>query len=293
MALDASMLSTFRSCPQKFKLEYLDCWRPRKPSIHLHAGKCFAAALEIARLSFHVSGNSPAVALELGRATLAQEWGDFPTTDKDTKTLPRMLGAFDYYFDRYPLDKDPAQPVRFADRLGIEFSFAQPLPIQHPESGEPLIWCGRADQIVDYAGGCYVSDEKTTSSLGSSWSRQWDLRSQFSGYCWAARLAGIRVDGVLVRGLSILKTKYDTQEAISYRPEWQVERWFQQTCRDIERLIEAWKEGYFDWNLDHACGDFGGCTYRQICTIQDPQDFFEASFEKRKWDPLTRTEIRL
>ena len=144
--------------------------------------------------------------------------------------------------------------------------------------------------IAEAFGGVYIYDEKTTSSLGLSWSRQWEMRSQFTGYCWAAREAGIRVDGVLVRGLSILKTKYETQEAITYRPQWQVDRWLAQTTRDIERMMEAWGTGYFDFNLDHACSEFGGCTFRQICTIQDPTDFFTASFERRQWNPMTRTE---
>jgi len=287
------MLATFRACPQKFRLEYLEHWRPRRPSIHLHAGKCFAAALETARLVFHLQGTPPAYAVARGREALIKEWGDFMPDEKETKTLDRMLGAYDFYFSRYPIDTDPAQPARIGDRLGIEFSFAQPMAgMEHPETGEPLIWCGRADQIVDYAGGRYVSDEKTTSSLGSSWSRQWDLRSQFTGYCWAAREANIRTDGVLVRGLSILKTKYDTQEAITYRPQWQVDRWLHQTKRDIGRMIAAWDSGYFDFNLDHACAEWGGCAYRQICSIQDPTDFFEASFERREWLPLTREEIK-
>ena len=138
-----------------------------------------------------------------------------------------------------------------------------------------------------------MEDDKTASQLGASWSRQWDLRSQFTGYTWAARSAGISVQGVLIRGISILKTKYDCAEAVSYRPEWQVERWLGQTLRDIQRAIKCWEDGYWDWSLDHACTEYGGCTFRQICLMQDPQPFLDLNFERKYWNPLTREETLL
>ena len=58
---------------------------------------------------------------------------------------------------------------------------------------------------------------KRQRQLGDSWARQWELRGQFTGYCWAAREAGIDVNGVLVRGVSILKTKYGSAQAITNR----------------------------------------------------------------------------
>jgi hypothetical protein len=67
------------------------------------------------------------------------------------------------------------------------------------------------------------------------------MRSQFTGYVWAANQYGIKAAGTIVRGVSILKTKYDTQQAITYRAPHEVARWEDQTCRDIERMIAAWK----------------------------------------------------
>lgn len=294
---DASMVSTLRSCPHKFNLTYLNHWKPKVESHHLHAGAAFARGLEVARRSYYEHSNletaDPQKSVEKGVGALLAAYGDFSPPDDSPKTAARMAGALEFYFSKWPLGADPAVPARLGDRLGIEFSFATPLPINHPETGEPLIYCGRADQVCDFAGGTYIEDDKTASQLGASWSRQWDLRSQFTGYCWAARSAGRRVDGVLVRGVSILKTKYDCAEAITYRPDWQVDRWLEQTCRDISRAIKAWQEGYWDLSLDHACTEYGGCSMRQLCLIQDPQPFLELNFEQRVWNPLTREETLL
>ena len=292
---DASMLNAFRSCPHKWMREYGEHWKPKSSNVHLQAGAAFAKGLEDAREAFYVSNLSAEESIQKGLKSLMASYGDFIPPEGSAKSLDRMLGALEFYFDRYPLGSDPAVPSIIGGKRGIEFSFAEPLPLTHPISREPLIWCGRADQIVDYAGGVFISDDKTTSQLGSSWARQWDLRSQFSGYCWAAKQSGIKVQGVLVRGISILKTKYDTAEAITYRPEWFLERWLLQTTRDISRAMEMWLHGngYFDYSLDEACTAYGGCMFRQVCLSQDPQPFLDVGFERRYWNPLTRIETPL
>jgi hypothetical protein len=291
--IDSSLVSTFRSCEWKSWLEYFLHWKPRSPNIHLHAGKCYAAGLEAARIAFFVQGHSPERAQELGLEGLRGEWGDFEAPADSAKSLDRMLGALKFYFERYPLPSDLARPIKLGDKHAIEFNFAEPLSVAHPETGEPIILAGRADQIVSFAGGTYIEDDKTTSSLGASWSRQWDLRSQFTHYTWAAQKIGIRVDGVLVRGVSILKTKYDTQETVTYRPPWMIERGIAQLERDILRMIEAWRSGTWNMNLDHSCSEYGGCTFRQICLVQDGEPFLQTSFQRRRWDPIHRIETVL
>ena len=145
--------------------------------------------------------------------------------------------------------------------------------------------------IAEFAGGVYIYDEKTTSQLGASWSKQWEMRSQFTGYCWAAKQFGIDAAGVIIRGVSILKTKYDTQQAITYRTPYEVDRWVDQTCRDIERMIVAWKQGHWDYNLDHACAEYGGCSLVPVCKSSSPEDWLGMYFQKRVWDPLLKKEV--
>ena len=62
---------------------------------------------------------------------------------------------------------------------------------------------------------------------------------------------------------------------------------------DVKRMIEAWKEGYFDYNLDHACAEYGGCPFKGACQMRDPINLLNQQFERRKWDPVARTETLL
>lgn len=290
---DSSMLATLKSCPELFRKVYIDQWKSKDPSVHLRAGGAFAAGVEAARTAFYVHDESPDDSLARGLHALITHYGDFECPPDSAKSLERTCGALEYYFANYPLNQDSPPITLPSGKRGIEFSFAHPLPITHPVTGNPLLYCGRMDALLAFAGGVFICDEKTASSLGATWSRQWDLRSQFTGYAWGCREAGIRVDGAIIRGISILKTKYDTQQAITYRPEWQVERWYNQTCDLIEEV--KWRSEHNKWpyNLDHSCADYGGCAFRQACSSQDETPWLETYFERRHWNPITRTETVL
>jgi hypothetical protein len=294
--IDNSLLSTFKSCPQKCFREYFEHWKPRTPNIHLHAGGAYAAAMETARIAFYVDGTDQEEAIARGLKKLIEFYGDFECPPDSAKSLERMCGAFEYYFTVYPLTKDAAVPITLAGgRRGIEFSFSEPIDETHPETGDPLLYVGRFDGLMNYAGGIYGLDDKTTSSLGASWPKQWDLRGQFTGYTWGARRANIEVQGFIIRGISILKTKYDTLQPITYRPEWMVDEWYNQILRDIRRMKAMWEDGYWDFNFDHACAEFGGCVFRKICMSQPSNrlTWLKSDFEARRWDPVTRKETLL
>jgi hypothetical protein len=291
LAIDSTMLGTFRSCPIKMYRSYIEHWKPSSESVHLVAGGAFAEGIEKARRAFYEDGIDAATSVGIGLEALIHRYGDFECPPDSAKSLERTAGALEFYFANYPLGADGAVPITFGDgRRGIEFSFAQPLPINHPVTGDPLLYTGRSDMIAEFAGGVYVFDEKTTSQLGASWARQWEMRSQFTGYSWAARESGIPAAGTIVRGVSILKTKYDTQQAITYRSDYEIDRWLDQTCRDIQRMIEAWKSDHWDYNLDHACAEYGGCGFTQVCKSPNPETWLEMYFVPRVWDPLLKKE---
>lgn len=295
--LDSSLVAAFRSCARKAQLDFFLHWKPRSPSVHLHAGKAFARGLEVARQAFYIDGASPSDAIAEGLQALLLSYGDFECPPTSAKSASRTAGAYEYYFDQYPLDRDAAVPLPLpGGGRAIEFSFLEPLDIKHPETGDPLLYSGRFDMLTQYAGMLMGEDDKTVSQLGASWSRQWDLRSQFTGYCWGVARAGLRVEGFLVRGVSILKTKYETQQAITYRPQWMIDEWYEQLVdKDIPAMIAMWSSGKWGANLDYACAEYGGCAYRQVCLAEPSarDAWLESGFERRRWDPVSREETLL
>lgn len=292
---DNTMRSTFVECPQKFWWEFGEHYKPKSISTDLHAGKAWAEGLEVARMAFYAEGKPTPEAMALGLEALIRAYGTFePPPHKQNKSLPRLMEAFSYYAKVFPFDRDPVQPHRRADnRPMVEFSFALPIDealLRHPETGEPIIYSGRADMVATYAGALSIYDDKTTSQLGPSWGNQWNRRSQFTGYTWAARAYNIPVTQVVVRGICILKTEIKHAEAITVRTPHMVQEWHTQIIRDISRAIECWKQGYWDLNLADTCSAYGGCMFQQPCMSPDPTPWLAGNFEQRVWDPLTRTE---
>lgn len=307
--VDSSLISQFRTCPQLFFRASMEHWKGKGPSPHLHAGGAFARGLEVTRQQFFEEGKPSEESIALGMQALTLFWGDYEPPEGIAKTLTRMLGALEFYFDCWPLGEGAIPTKLPSGKRAIEFSFAEPTDFINPQTGDPVIYCGRTDQIVDFAEGVYLEDDKTTSSLGASWSRKWDLRSQFTGYTWGATKAGISTAGILVRGVSILKTKYDKAEALTFRAQFEVDRWYQQLMRDLDNMATMWEHSIavsvtngeehmvgasaWDYNLDESCTAYGGCQFLSVCKSPEPEDWLPMYFERRRWDPLTRTETLL
>jgi len=289
--IDSTMRKTYVTCSHDFFLQYFHHWKPKAESVHLVAGKAFAAGLEHARLAFHKNGLSSETALLQGVKALKDTWGNFIEPEGSNKSLDRMIGALVYYFEIFGWSTDHIQPLQTEHGPAIEFSFALPIPgTVHPTTGNPIIYTGRFDLLGLYNKQIFVVDEKTTSQLGPTWNKNWTHRAQITGYAWAARTYGHHVAGAIVRGISILKTKYGHAESIQFRPDWQVDRWLQQLKFDVEDMIRDWKRDWWSYNLDDACTGYGSCIFQGVCGQKDELHILQSDFVQRVWDPLKREE---
>jgi hypothetical protein len=292
-----SLRAAFVSCPQAAFWEFFQHYKETSPNVHLHAGKAWASALEKTRLAYYGDKKDAITAQALGLAELIFSYGDFVCPERGSgsnKSLDRLIEAFQYYFQAFPLETDPVQPYYGRDgKPMVEFNFALPIDpaLRHPETGDPILYAGRADMIATYAGALTVYDDKTTSALGPSWGYQWQRRSQFSAYAWAARAYGIPVTQVIVRGIAILKTSINHAQIPTIRLQHHVDEWHRQVKADIQRAIDMWKRGWWDKNLSDSCASFGSCQFMQPCMSKTPEDWLKGpDYQQRIWDPVNRTE---
>lgn len=295
MTIDSTMRASFVACPQLYFRTYFQHWKPKTESVDLVAGKAFASGIEAVRKAFWQDKiTDTEKCLAIGVAVLLTEYGTFTPPERHNKQPERMVAALIEYFQHYGFTTDQIQPYERGGKAAIELSFALPIPgTRHPTTGEPILYTGRYDMVGVYGGQLFVIDEKTTSQLGQTWFKNWVHRSQITGYCWAAREFEMPVAGAIIRGISILKTKFGHAESIQYRPEWMVERWLKQLARDVNRMIGHWEENYWDYNLDTSCTLYGGCKLMEVCSAERPEAVLEMDFEKRIWDPLAREETVL
>lgn len=306
--LDSTTLNSWRQCQRQALYSRFLVVEPEldvagiKPqglSIDLHAGGAFARGLETTRRAYFEQGCPEEQAIILGLDALLVAYGN-PEIRKDTpKTWDRMLAAFVAYFDEYPLASDAIQPACYNGKWAVEFSFAVPLDMwdfYHPETGEPLLLAGRSDMIGTFRNSDFIVDEKTTSYLGESWSRKWDLRAQFLCYMWAARLHGFAIAGTIVRGVAIKKTSIDFAQALIRRNDRLLDLWEWQTRQTIAGMLDTYNrtlqvgEPQFQYNLGESCESYGGCPFKDLCLVPEESldSYIRTDYEANTWNPLSR-----
>lgn len=288
--LDNTALSGYKKCPHNFFRASVQKLRFKGKNIHLTAGGSFAASLHAARIAAYEKGLGQMEAEKAGLRALYDTYGT-ETLEQGAsgdKSVEGVVRGFESYMLEHPVAEDYIKPLMMVNgKAAVEFSFAVPLKLNHPETGDPLIYAGRFDMLGVYNDSLFVVDEKTTTSLGEQWKKNWDLDSQFTGYCWGARQFGHPVAGAIVRGVGLLKTKVTHAEAIIYRPDWQIDRFIDVTHSYIEDMIRDWKRGYWKQALDKsACNAYGGCQFNTLCQSQDPDKWVESHYDLNDWDPL-------
>ena len=156
--IDSTMLTCFRSCMRKGYNEFILGLRPPGISIDLHAGACFASAIEEVYRQIWEHKHDLPRALLVAEAKFFQEWGDVtaPEWKKTAKTSDRVWEAVESYFETYQPLTDHVRPYfNHEGKPTFEYTFAIPLePYSsdpddahqyfpaHP-NGEPFIYCGR------------------------------------------------------------------------------------------------------------------------------------------------------
>ncbi|NIS77786.1 MAG: hypothetical protein GTO00_09270 [Deltaproteobacteria bacterium] len=285
--IDSTILNSFKQCELKFYREFILGLTPHATSPDLHAGGAFAAAIETVRMSFYGDKKNLTEALCNGLLKFIDEWGEYEPPEQNPKTFVRVATALIAYFDEYNPGDDHIQPYMSNNKPAVEFTFAVPLPINNPETGEPLFYCGRYDMLGIFNNAYWGVDEKTTKALGASWAKRWDLRSQFIGYAWASAQVGMPIEGIIVRGVGILKTDITFLEVPVQIPKWKIDRWLEVMLQTVRNMITAWERREWFANFDEACTAYGGCTFNTLCNSKHPAPWLN-DYELRRWDPLAK-----
>lgn len=295
---DSTILSTFSACPRKFFHSQIEHLKPVGTSHHLVFGGAFAKGLETARKNFYSLSSPAESAIALGLAAATVEWEKSglpiePDPALGGKTFDGLVDSFLGYFDQYPLGSDRLRPHFFGSKPMIEVSFCLPLAddLLHPITGEPICYAGRFDMLAEDDGVLWVVDEKTGSMAGPTWADKWHMRGQFSGYVWGAQSFGLPVAGAIIRGIIITKSgNISYPPAITYRPQWHIDRWKAGTISKIRHALNLWRATDFYLAEDDACSSYGGCVYQRLCTSPSPEPLKSMYYEYRVWDPLNRTD---
>lgn len=317
-AWDSTSLSYLKTCPRLYQYVMIDGWGSRDESIHLRFGQEYHSALEdYDRAKAQGASHEDAIRSSI-RDLLARTYGWAPDADskagryKNRNSLLRtVIGYLDHFKD------DPAETFILEDgRPAVELSFRFELDwgpktdqtklVGHPavpreekfivrnDNAQPYLLSGHLDRVVSFQDGLYVMDRKTTTmALSQHYFAQYAPNNQMTLYSLASQvILHSPVKGVIIDGVQILiEDNPRFQRGFTYRTPDQLSEW-EADLRYWFALAEDFAvANYWPMN-DTACGNYGGCRFREVCS-KSPQvreQFLKAQFDKleegERWNPL-------
>lgn len=221
----------------------------------------------------------------------------------DRRSYANFCRLFDAYVNVFPI-------TMYDKIIAIETPFT--LYLGTTPKGVEISWSGILDLAVEWQGGLFYDDLKTSSYvIDDKFFSKFRLSGQLTGYAWAGQelgmgnFSGIMIHGIEVKvpqdGLKLKKdgTPYARQgravkdmigvDIIPIRPE-HIEEWKKDTLRKIDKIYEAREIKHWTRNRGEICNSFTGCQFRKVCeAIPDLREGQIEQFYKTKvWNPLDR-----
>lgn len=306
LAVDSTSLGQYKTCPRLYYYSIVLGWQPKRTSVHLTFGLLAHGVRERydhARATQADHEEALRVALRWGLeqtwvAALGRGWQS-QDPNKNRLTLIRTMV---WYLDKYGA-ADPIQTVILSNgKPAVELSFSYANGYRSID-GEPYLSCGHLDRIGHLSGQNYILDLKTTKhALSGWWFDQFTPGNQFSNYVCAGPVVWhLPIEGLIVDGIQVLATGSRFERGQVSRPQAVIEEWhgglgkwlirMELSAREGAQRLLAGQDPAEAWPMnDTACGNYGGCDFRPVCsrTPGSREQWLVTDYAKRIWDPLQR-----
>ncbi len=265
LVFDSSSMMTAERCKRRFYWSYVRHLKPVDRQLALEFGSAIHLALENWYTYYDV---------ERALQEFHENWTDLLADNIRThENAEKMLRAYFVHYSHEPFKI-----------ISLEHGFRVPL-------GD-FEFCGRYDAVIIWDGLALVFDHKTTARLTQSYFKQFRPNFQVSGYIWAARRTlDIEVSGMMINLLHVLTKSYNFMREIIPREQWELDAFEDIAIAIMKDLSQRDQTTRDDWpECWAACGDYGGCPYRDLCITNEPERLVEMQFKVEKWDPLVQID---
>ena len=289
-AWDSTSLTLAMECPRKYKYRMLDNLAPDSTSVHLLFGGIYASALEHFYQLRAVGADLEEAILLVTKKAMLDSWdretGQPIAFNDAKKTRVNLIRTIIQYLDQFGDEDEAAIKTHLlaSGKAAVEVSFAL-------ELSEDVLYCGHLDRIVEFSGGLYWMDQKTTgSTIGPYFFDGFKMSNQFMGYTWAGQIMlQSPVRGGIIDGAQIAQgfSRFE-RGLISYTGE-QLAEWQENAKWHVANMQQLTRGETFPMNLT-ACGNYGGCPYKPICSAHPSirSHIIQSSYvhPATQWDPL-------
>lgn len=314
-AWDSTSLGMLKTCPRLYYYIMIEGYQGHGESPHLRFGTEYHGALQNYDI-LRAQGADHEQALRQTVEDLLISSADFQP-DLDTragkyKNRETLLELVVYYLEGHQNDSAKTH-ILPSGKPAVELSFRfeldfgpqaggyfnpEPPTVYKGETleavGQPYTLSGHLDKVVEWSGGLFVKDYKTSvSTLGPYYFAQYDMSNQMTLYTLAGQIVlATPIRGVLIDAAQIkLEDHPSFVRGITYRTKAQLLEW-QADLRYWLALQESYAtQDHWPMN-DTACDKFGGCKFRGVCS-RSPQvrkHFLKSDFVKLapedRWNPV-------
>lgn len=294
IAWDSTSLGALKTCPRLYQYSILEGWQPRRISVHLTFGLLYHAALERYDHARALGQDHDGALIAALRYAMTETWDKTLrrpwVSDDKYKNRLTLIRSIIFYLDQFR--DDPLVTLILANgKPAVELSFQLDLDWKSYLSDEPFVLCGHLDRIASMNDETYIVDRKTTkSSVTPQFWEKYTPDNQFSTYLLAGKVVfRLPLKGLIVDVAQVQVNNSTFHRGFVTRTDSQLEEWRDDLGWWINQAQSYAAAGYWPQN-DKSCDMYGGCPFRSICSKAPSvrRDWLEASFDRRKWDPLQR-----
>ena len=271
---DASSLTAVQSCPKLYEMKTLIGWQHKKSSIDPLWGSAIHAGMEILDRN-RFEGNRKDVAVKEAIAHIIKNFPQLQESEDNKKNLETAVRAIVWRGDEF-YDTELIRIAELPDgKPALEVRFECPFP------GTSYRISGRIDKVVWLDDQLYIVDTKTTKSgLGDWYFNNFAPAVQVYTYIWAMReVIGLPVQGFIIDAIQTGVNFTRFGRAPFNVSNSQIDEWLRDTTYTLNEVEKYHEKDHWP-RMFNSCGNYGGCTFRDICrnSPEHRQGFLDAEF---------------
>ena len=288
-AWDATSITLAQECLRKYQLRMIQGWSKPSKSVHLVFGGLYASALEHF-YKYRAEGATIPDALDRVVAeALIASWdaatGQPIDFDHPAKTRLNLIRSIVWYVEEFGDESmTPLKTYHLKDGTpAVELSFAF-------EADDGILFTGHLDRVAQMGDDLYILDQKTTgTTISSYFFDQFSPNNQVSLYAIAGEVVlNTPIKGLIIDAAQIAVGFTRFSRGFVHRNRDILTEWRETALYTIKIAQQATVLNFFPQNPT-ACGNYGGCEFRHICSIprSQRQSYLETDFSRTSWwDPL-------